>query len=94
MLTEKQAIEMLRSALKGMLDQPETPESYDAMMERAMTALTETTQEKIVSDTILELAARKCEKRADSLTEGSGVARQCAKDIRSMKSVNDSYEPS
>jgi hypothetical protein len=29
----------LLAALKGMLDQPETPESYDAMMERANAAI-------------------------------------------------------
>lgn len=34
-----------------------------------------------IADTI-EACARKCERRADSLTDGSAVARQCAKDIR------------
>lgn len=34
---------------------------------------------------IYERCAKMCERRADSLVEGSGIARQCALDVRSLK---------
>lgn len=50
----------------------------EAELERLRKAL-----EKVRLKTIVE-CSQKCEKRADSLREGSAIARQCAKDILSL----------